>query len=488
MKSLETIWGNCLQFIRSHVNNQSFRTWFEPITPIKIDGAVLTIQVPSQFFYEWLEDRYVNLLRQAIVQELGENGRLEYQIVLDRNSGGNLPYTVNMPTNHAGLGINPPHNNGNNSNNTLSDHHNRPKNPFVVPGIKDRALDSSLNPDYTFDTYIEGDANQLARSAGIAVAKNPGRTAFNPLMIYGESGLGKTHLAQAIGNYVRQTYKDKAVFYMPSEQFTNQFIDAVRNGSVSEFVNFFNSVDVLIIDDVQFFANKDKTQDIFFHTFNQLHQAGKQIVLTSDLPPSELKGMEERLLSRFKWGLTADIKLPDFETRVAILEKKLYANGVEFSRDIVEYIAHHIQTNIREMEGAVNTLIAQALLTKREIDLPLTEQTVRAIVRAKQERQGGITVEGIQDAVAKHFGITIDALIGTSRKREIVQARQLAMYLIKKYIELSLKSIGAAFGNRDHSTVIHACQVVADLTQTDANFKQQVGTLEKRINPQNKNT
>ena len=479
MKSLDTIWSNCLEFMRQHVNEQSFRTWFEPIKAVKVEANVLTIQVPSQFFYEWLEDRYVNLLRQAITQEMGEGGRLEYQIVVDRNAAGNVPYTINMPANNAGLGINnPPKKTDNKS---LDNH----KNPFVLPGIKDRTLDSSLNATYTFDTYVEGDANQLARSAGIAVAKNPGKTAFNPLVLYGDAGLGKTHLAQAIGNYVRQTYKDKAVYYISSDQFTNQFIDAVRNGSVTDFVNFFNIVDVLIVDDVQFFANKDKTQDIFFHTFNQLHQAGKQIVLTCDKPPSDLTGMEERLLSRFKWGLTADIKLPDFETRVAILEKKLYSNGVELSREIVEYIAHSVQTNIREMEGVVNSLIAQALLAKREIDLPLAESIVRSIIKVKSEQQGA-TIEGIQQIVADYFKISVDSIIGSSRKRELVQARQLAMYLIKKYMEMPLKSIGVAFGNRDHSTVIHACQVVADLSQTDAKFKEHVVELERQINKNNK--
>jgi chromosomal replication initiator protein len=480
MKSLDTIWNNCLQYMRQHVNEQSFKTWFEPIKPVKIEANVLTIQVPSQFFYEWLEDRYVTLLRQAITQEMGEAGRLEYQIVVDRNAAGNVPYTINLPANNAGLGINnPPPKTPDNKTG------NHPKNPFILPGIKDRILDSSLNPAYTFDTYVEGDANQLARSAGIAVAKNPGKTAFNPLVLYGDSGLGKTHLAQAIGNYVRQTYKDKAVYYISSDQFTNQFIDAVRNGSVTDFVNFFNLVDVLIVDDVQFFASKDKTQDIFFHTFNQLHQSGKQIVLTCDKPPSDLTGMEERLLSRFKWGLTADIKLPDFETRVAILEKKLYSNGVELSREIVEYIAHSVQTNIREMEGVVNSLIAQALLAKREIDLPLTESIVRSIIKIKNEQQG-FTIESIQQITAEYFNIPIEAMIGSSRKREIVQSRQLAMYLIKKYMEIPLKSIGSAFGNRDHSTVIHACQVVADLSQTDVQFKKYVTELEKRIDKEGK--
>lgn len=476
MKTVDTVWSNCLKFIRQQVNEQSFRTWFEPIKAVNLEGSILTIQVPSQFFYEWLEDRYVHLLRQALVQELGEQARLEYQIVIDRNMTGNTPYTINMPTQNTngGLGLNAPPKAAKNTEATTI------KNPFVIPGIKEQSIDSQLNPTYTFDTYIEGESNQLARSAGIAIAKNPGKTAFNPLVLYGGAGLGKTHLAQAIGNYVKNTFEDKTVLYVAADRFTSQFIDAVKSGSINDFVNFYQMIDVLIVDDIQFFANKDRTQDIFFHTFNHLHQSGRQIILTSDRAPRELEGMEERLLSRFKWGLTADIKLPDYETRIAILEKKLHANGVDLPREVIEYIAQNVQTNIREMEGVVNSVMAQALLTRKDVDLDLTKTILHAIIETKAQNTG-VSVKSIQNMVADYFNFAVEQLESSSRKREIVQARQIAMYLIKKYMDLPLKTIGASFGNRDHSTVIHACQAIADLSQTDENFRRHLNNLEKQI-------
>ena len=466
-KSLDAVWESCLISIKQRVTQQSFRTWFEPIRPVKVDHNVLTIQVPSQFFYEWLEEHYVVLLRDTIHQELGSGARLEYQIVMDKGlNTNNKPLTLRM------LGAENVASPKNETGSTVK----TPFNPFVLPGIKD--IDSQLIAHYTFNNYVEGNCNQLARTAGLAVADKPGGTAFNPLVLYGGVGLGKTHLANAIGNQVKALHKDKKVLYVTAERFTNQFIDAVRNGSISEFSNFYQFIDVLIVDDIAFFANKDRTQEIFFHIFNTLHQSGRQIVLTSDRPPKDLDGMEDRLLSRFKWGLSADLQLPDLETRIAILERKMMSDGFEVSRDVLEYVSHHIKTNVRELEGALTSLLAHATFSRKEIDLELAKRTIKAFIRDVSNQ---ITVDLIQNAVSEYFRLPVEALTGQSRKREIAQARQIAMYLSKKFTEHSLKAIGGYFGGRDHTTVIHACQAVLNLIETDRTIKVSVSDLEKQI-------
>lgn len=470
-KTLESVWTNSLKIIKDNVSLQSYKTWFEPIVPVKLDGGVLTIQVPSQFFYEWLEEHYVSLLRKTIKRELGEDARLEYRIVVENSSGDNKPFTVDYPN----------YNTGNNKNPEVS----MPmvlgtsiKNPFVIPGLKKVNIDSQLNPNHNFDSFVEGDCNRLARSAGYAVSNKPGGTAFNPLVIYGGVGLGKTHLAQAVGNLVKQKFNSKTVLYVTSEKFTNQFIDALKNNVVNDFVHFYQLIDVLILDDIQFFANKDKTQDIFFHIFNHLHQSGRQLVLTSDRAPKDLEGMEERLLSRFKWGLSADLTLPDFETRIAILEKKMYADGIELGRDVVEFVAYNINTNIRELEGALISLLAQASLNKKEIDLELAKKIIKNFVKSISRE---VSIEFIQKAVCEYFDVPLEKLKEKTRKRNIVQARQLSMFLAKNFTKNSLKIIGKHFGGRDHSTVIHSCQMVQNLMDTDTDFKDSVKELEKKI-------
>lgn len=467
----ESVWHNCLKLIKDNVNPQSFKTWFEPIKPIKLENKVLTIQVPSQFFYEWLEEHYVTLLRKTLKQELGPASRLEYNIIVENGSGGNKPYTINVPTNNAaraeqnevGLPLNISTN---------------IKNPFIIPGLKKINIDAQLNHNYTFENFIEGDCNRLARSAGFAVANKPGGTAFNPLMVFGGTGLGKTHLVHAIGNHIKQVNKNKVVLYVSAEKFMSQFIDSVKNNNNNDFVNFYQYLDVLIIDDVHFFAKKEKTQEIFFQIFNHLHQSGKQLILTSDRAPKDLKDMDERLLSRFKWGLSADLQVPDFETRVAILEHKMYTDGITLSREVVEYVAHSIDTNIRELEGALISLLAQASLNRKEIDLDLAKQILKNFVKNVSKE---ISIEYIQKLVCDYFSISIDQVKSKTRKREIVQARQISMYFAKDLTKSSLKTIGMHFGGRDHSTVIHACQTVNDLMETDKKFKSDVEELSKRI-------
>lgn len=462
------LWDKCLHFIKGEIPEQSFKTWFSPIIPLKIENSALTIQVPSQFFYEWLEENYVHLLKQAIQRELGENGRLEYSVVIDSGNSVNKPYTVNLSANGSGSKYGQNHDNG----------RHEIRSPFSLPTVDLHNQFCNLNESYVFDNYIEGDCNRLARSAGYAVAQKPGVTSFNPLMIYGGVGLGKTHLVQAIGNEIRQKAKEKFILYVASEKFTNQFIEALKNNNVQDFTNFYLNVDVLIIDDVQFLRDKEKTQEIFFHIFNHLHQNGKQIIMTSDCAPRDLRGLQERLVSRFKWGLTADLQSPDFETRMAIIKKKLQSDGVTIPDDVLEYLAYSIDTNVRELEGVLISLIANASLNKREIDLELAKHTLRNIVR---DIDGEVGIDYIQKTVSDFFKVSQDDMKAKTRKKEIVIARQVAMFFSKDYTNHSLKSIGYHFGGRDHSTVIHAVQSVNDMIDTDSKFRYSIDELKKKL-------
>jgi chromosomal replication initiator protein len=458
----QEVWGNCLINIRDVVGDQAFNTWFDPIIPLKLEDKILTIQVPSQFFYEWLEEHYVHILRDVIYQQLGNDGKLEYSIVIDRGNSNSKPYTINIPTTkRADPKLKPEDHNG--------------KENDIRDIFK---YDFQLNRNYTFDTFIEGDCNRLARSAGYAVAQRPGITSFNPLMVYGGVGLGKTHLAQAIGNEIMQNIAGKSVIYVPAEKFTQQFIESVKINKIQEFQNFYNKIDILILDDVQFLSGREKTQEIFFHIFNHLHQLGKQIIMTSDCPPKDLKGLEERLLSRFKWGLTADLQQPDFETRIAIIQKKLQADGINFPENVLEYLAYSVDTNIRELEGVLISLIAHASLMKKDIDLELAKQTLKTIIH---DIDTEVSIDYIQKTVAEYFHLKTEDLKDKTRKKEVVIARQLAMYFSKEYTNHSLKSIGYHFGGRDHSTVIHAVQTVNDMYDVDSRFRSSVDELKKKL-------
>lgn len=459
----EEVWGKCLHFIRESIPEQSFNTWFVPITPVKLEDEILTIQVPSQFFYEWLEENYVHLLHEAITKEIGPNGRLQYSVVVDKGTEPEKSLTVNVAG--GSYAYNKARING----------FDQYKNPKFIQEI---ASDTNLNPNYKFDNYIEGDCNRLARSAGYAVANKPGVTSFNPLMIYGGVGLGKTHLIQAIGNEIKRNHQDKYVFYVASEKFTNQFIDALRNNGIQEFIAYYRNVDILMLDDVQFLRDKEKTQEIFFHIFNHLHQNGKQIIMTSDCPPKDLRGLQERLVSRFKWGLTADLQQPDFETRVAIIQRKMEADGIVIPDQVIEYLAYSIDTNIRELEGVVISLIAHASLSRAEITLELAKNTLKNIVTDIDSEVG---IDYIQKTVSDYFNVDAEALKAKTRKKEIVIARQVAMYFSKDYTNHSLKSIGYHFGGRDHSTVIHAVQSVNDMIDTNAKFRLSVDELRKKL-------
>ena len=469
-KDCKTVWNSCLDVIRDHISEQSFNTWFVPIVPMSLRGDVLTIQVPSHFFYEWLEEHYVGLLRKAIVHALGRDSMLEYSIVVDKGGETHMPNTISIPTVKTGFsGARNAEQNG---------HTGSYGSPFVLKDIAPEFLNSQLNPNYTFESYVEGECNRLARAAGYAVAAKPGVTSFNPLMIYGGVGLGKTHLVQAIGNHVKSINERKFVLYVSSEKFTNQFIEALKGNKVQEFSNFYLKVDLLIIDDVQFLSGKERTQEIFFHIFNHLHQSGKQIVMTSDRPPKDLQGLQERLVSRFKWGLTTDLQQPDFETRIAIIQKKVQSEGIYIPENVIEYLAYSVDTNIRELEGVLISLIAQASLNKKEIDLELAKQTLQSIVKDVDTE---VDIDYIQKFVAEHFNTTPELLKDKTRKQEIVVARQVAMYLAKEHTGFSLKTIGYHFGGRDHSTVIHAIQSVNDLIDTDKRMAASIQELRNKL-------
>ncbi len=471
-KPHDELWNKCLEVIKDNISIQSFKTWFEPIKPLRLKENVLTIQVPSQFFYEWLEEHYVALLKKIIKKELGVEGKLEYSIVMENSLNNKKPFTVKFPASNRNLVKNEP------VSMPIDIESRVIKNPFIVPGLKKVTVDSQLNHNYSFDNFVEGDFNRLARSAGYAVAKKPGGTAFNPLLIYGAVGLGKTHLANAIGLEIKKQHPSKTALYVSSEKFTHQFIEAVRNNNQNDFIHFYQMMDVLIIDDVQFFAGKEKTQDVFFHIFNHLHQTGKQIILTSDKAPIELNGLEQRLLSRFKWGLSADLQIPDLESRIAILEKKMYGEGIELPKEVVEYIAYSINTNVRELEGALISIIAQASLNKKAVTLELAKQMIDKFVKNTTRE---VSVDYIQKVVCDYFDLPIEMIKSKTRKREIVQARQISMYFAKQLTKSSLASIGASCGGKDHATVLHAFKTVNNLMETDKRFRGFIDEIEKKI-------
>ena len=467
-KAFDKIWSNCLEIIKDIVEWQHFKTWFEPIKPVALKEKVLTIQVPSQFFYEYLEEHYVSLLAKTLKRELGKEARLEYRIMVDSGNSKNKPLTMDVP----GHGYRQYPNNEMDFPLAINNH--KVTNPFVIPGLKKVQIDSQLNGAYIF----EGDCNRVARRAGKTVAEKPGATSFNPLVVYGGVGLGKTHLAQAIGNEIKRLHPNKVVLYVSSEKFINQFIDHSKNNAINDFIHFYQLIDILIIDDIQFFNRAEKSQDAFFSIFNHLHQSGKQLVLTSDKSPKDLEGVQERLLSRFRWGLSADLQSPDYETKIEILETKMKQDGFDMPKEVVKYIAYNINSNVRELEGALISLLAQSSLNKREIDLELAKKVLRNFVKSSSKE---ITIDAIQKMVCEYFDVPYDKLLQKTRKREIVQARQITMYLSKAFTKNSLKTIGEHFGGRDHTTVIHSCQTVKDLMDTDTLFKESVLELQQKV-------
>ena len=467
----QEVWSKCLNVIKDNVSPQNFKTWFEPIVPIEVKDKTLTIQVPSSFFFEYLEEHYITLIRKTIKRFLGKDGKLDYNIVVEGSQNTN-PYITNLPSNHQGSVKNNPI--------SMPIGSNTPsiRNPFIIPGLQKININPQLNPSYTFDAFVEGECNRLARSAGYAVAQKPGGTSFNPLLIYGSGGLGKTHLANAIGLETKRLFPDKTVLYVSADKFQTQFVDSIMDGKKNDFMHFYQSIDVLIIDDVQFLCGKEKTQDVFFHIFNHLHQNGKQIILTSDKAPVDIVGMEQRLLSRFKWGLAADLQSPELETRLAILKKKIKNDGIEIPYEVIEYIAYSITTNVRELEGSLISLLAQASLNRKEITIDLAKNMLDKFVKNTARE---VSIDYIQKVVCDYFDIPVEIMKSKTRKREIVQARQLAMYFSKQLTKSSLAHIGKHCGNKDHATVLHACKTVNNLADTDKRFKGYISDIEKRL-------
>ena len=471
-RTAQSVWDNCLDFIKDNIQPQAFKTWFEPIVAVKLTENALSIQVPSKFFYEWLEEHYVKILKVSLNKELGETAKLVYIIKMENTYGNKQPFTEKIPSsNRTSLksqDVDVPFNNKN----------PELRNPFIIPGIRNVKIESQLNPSYNFENFLEGDSNRLARNAGIAVANKPGGTSFNPLLIFGGVGLGKTHLAHAIGVDIKDKYPEKTVLYISAEKFTQQYIDSVKKNNRNDFIHFYQIIDILIVDDIQLLSGKAGTQDVFFHIFNHLHQNGKQVILTSDKAPVDMIDIEQRLLSRFKWGLSAELNHPDYETRIAIIKNKLYRDGVQMPEDIVEFLANNIKTNIRELEGAIISLIAHSSFNKKEITIDLAKRIVDNYVKNTSRE---VSIDYIQKIVSEYFQMDVDTLQSKTRKRHIVQARQLAMFFAKKLTKASLASIGSQIGKRDHATVLHACKTVDNLSSTDKQFRKYVEDLNKKL-------
>ncbi|MFH0931359.1 MAG: chromosomal replication initiator protein DnaA [Candidatus Zixiibacteriota bacterium] len=438
----EKVWEECLDILSQKIKKQSFHTWLRPTKGISCEEKVLKVAVPNKFVAEWLEEHYLEQIHETIDKVAQENLPLSFLISTEM---GEIITRINFEDKNSSV---------------LS------KNSKLNQKKK-----CQFNPRYTFETFVVGESNQFAHAAALAVAEAPGKTKFNPLFIYGGVGLGKTHLAQAIGHYVNEEYNELNVLYATSEKFTNDFINSITNNTSPEFVNFYRNVDLLLLDDIQFLAGKESTQVQFFHAFNALYQSGKQIVLTSDRPPKEIKGLEERLLSRMQWGLVTDIQPPDLETRIAILQKKSESDGITIPQEIAVFIADNITSNIRELEGALIRLLAYSSLNSKELSVELAKEVLKDVIKNGSKE---ITISDIRKKVAESFNLSVENLCSKKKTQEIALARQVAMYLARSLTRASLKTIGLEFGGRDHSTVIHAYNLIVECLKKDLDFKLKV--------------
>ena len=454
------LWNACLDIIRDNVPEQTYKTWFCPIVPLRFEDNTLVLQVPSQFFYEFLEEKFLDLLRQTMHKIFGEGTKLMYSVMVVKNP----PTAVPLPT-HSGS-----------STPATTVRKTATKDIPQVPQIAE--LDPHLNRDYNFDTFIEGESNKLSRSVAEAVALNPAKTIFNPLFFYGASGVGKTHLANAIGTKIKELYPEKRVLYVSAHLFQVQYTDSVRNNTTNDFINFYQSIDVLIIDDIQEFAGVTKTQNTFFHIFNHLHQNGKQLILTSDRAPVLLQGMEERLVTRFKWGMVAELEKPTVELRKDILRNKIRRDGLQFPQEVINYIAENVSDSVRDLEGIIISIMAHSTIYNKDVDLELAQRIVRKVT---QNESKAITIDNIINTVCQHFGLDTNTIHTKSRKREVVQARQIAMYLAKNYTEFSTAKIGSLIGNKDHATVLHACKTISELKEVSKSFQTELEEIQAAL-------
>ncbi len=463
VQSVEILWNNCLKVIQDNVPENAFRTWFTPIKPLSYENNVLTIQVPSQFFFEYLEDKYVDLLRMTLFREIGNNTVLNYRVLVENTTNTMVNYQGEIKS----FGVD----------RIIPKDANKAPSPFrkSVP----QNFDSQLNPKYTFDNFFEGESNKLARTAGLSVAQNPGKTAFNPFFFHGHSGVGKTHLCHAIGIAIKELYPEKRVLYISAHLFKVQFADAGRFNTINDFINFYQGIDVLIIDDIHELAGIEKTQNTLFHIFNHLHQNNKQLILTSDKAPSELNGVEERLLTRFRWGLTTKLESPDKKLRLNILNNKVLHDGLSIPEDVLECIAENVTDNARDLEGVVVSLIAHSVIYNREVDMDIARRVIGQTIRKIESKK--LSVDDIEELVCAHFKIKSGLIHTASRKREIVQARQVAMYLAKQYTDMSFSQIGVLIGKKNHATVLHACKTVKNQLEVDKGFRHDVEQIESRL-------
>lgn len=457
MKETEQQWRQCLQLISKQVDKADYDKWFAPIVALEFSDNILVLQMPSNYYIEYIEQHYINQLAKAIYKTYGNSTQLRYKIAIDTTTTTSF-VSSRQPDNEV-----------------------LKKRKYTNPYQSQTDLppiDSQLNNSYNFNSFVEGIGNKVARTAGLAIAKKPGQTAFNPLFIYGHSGCGKTHLANAIGLQAKANYPDMRVLYLTANTFTTQYTTATRDNNRDDFIGFYQTIDLLILDDVHDLAGKTATLNTFFHIFNHLHQLGKQLILTCDRPPMEIQGLEERMLTRFNWGLLAEIQQPDFALRKNILMSRIERDGMEIGEDVVDFIAENVADNVRDLEGVLVSMMAHSAITDAPLDIELARQVVGRITKIQPRI---ISVEHVLDRVCQYYHIEREEVRTSSRKRDVCQARQIAMYLSKRLTNSSVTEIGRTIGNRDHATVLHACKVVTDLMAVDKNYKQAVTQIEKQI-------
>lgn len=475
--TVNSVWARCLDSVSREVSGIAFQTWFQPLQPVSLkqegDRVELLIELPSRFYHEWLDQHYNKLLHDTVNGVVGRAATVAYRIA-DRDES----QAPRHEADESGIVRRLPPSPGRNGSKKRQERLQVSPEPRPVP-VQYAYSEHPLQKSYTFETFIEGDCNRLARSASLAIAQRPGQTSFNPFMIYGGVGLGKTHLVQAIANYARTYGTTEKIVYLSSEQFTAEFVRSVKNHCIADFTQYYRQTDLLIVDDVQFFGGKEKTQEEFFHIFNDLHQRNKQVVLCADRPPREIAGIEERLLSRFQWGLSADVQAPDLETRMAILRNKAAMSGLSVPDEVIDFVAQRIRSNIRELEGALTRLFAHARLQNRTIDLAFAYEALGDLL---QESPTHLEIEDIQRMVADYYHLSPAIICSRTRKRDVVNARQVAIYLAKQFTTHTLEYIGKYFGGRDHSTVIHSCTMVENRMDVESAFADEVTRIRRSIN------